>query len=116
MSSQQLPTRLIRLNEDLTSGKKRLDHVYATRREHRIRVLVERVEREPRHWVSDKDYRASATFNGRRLASYGILPSHAFIRLIDHLCWAVAKFEFDRNMADDLAASTKRQVDTKTAS
>jgi len=97
-----VPERLERLNRELTK-QKRFDHVYATHGGFRLRVCVERCDEHPKHHVGDRDYLATATFAGRRFSCYGLLPSHAFVRLTEKLSWAIDKFNYQRNAYEEAA-------------
>lgn len=95
--------RLERLDREMTPDGKRFDHLYATHAAHRIRICVERLIDRPRHHVTGREYRATAEFAGRRHYGYGIAPSHAFLKVREHLSWAVSRYEFDRNFSNNNA-------------
>ena len=99
-SSPLVPERLERLNRELKT-EKCSDHVFATHGGHRIRVTVVRCEGPRRHRPNCRDFEARAQFAGRQFSAYGILPSHAFVRLTRKLSWAIDRYNFEIQMRGD---------------
>lgn len=98
MDNKVLPERLQRLNRELKS-EKRFGCVYATHGGHRLRVTIERVDAEPRHFVGDRDFQAKAEFYARHYSSYGTLPSQAFYRLTEKLARAIDRYNDELEMS-----------------
>lgn len=107
----ELPERLERLNRELgTEAVKRCDRLYATRREHRIEVTITRRDKRPKHHAGEKDYYAVAEFSGQRFFCYGLLPSHAFVRVVKQLEWAVAKYDFEVMSNSNVVSLAERRA------
>lgn len=98
--TEQEKLRAARLDDEVKPGGKRFDHVYDTHGSHQIRVTVERLIDRPRLHVTGREYRATARFDGRTQYGYGMLPSHAFARLAQHLSFVVSRCDFDRQVSN----------------
>lgn len=75
---------------------KDFEYLYATRRDHRIRICVTRIAKID----SPADYRfvATCSVGGRVHRCFGHVPSQAVGRLITQLSHAVSRLDFERNM------------------
>ncbi len=93
--------RAVRLDDEVKPGGKRFDHVYDTHGKHRIRVTVERLINEPRLHSTGREYRAMASFDGRTRYGYGMLPSHAYAKLSQHLSHVVSRHDYDLNVSNN---------------
>ena len=88
--------RLQQLDIELSVQGEKLSHcVYAVRNEIRIKIYV---RRRPAG-----DFRAEATIGNERLYSVGRLPSHAYIKLITQIRWALDKMIVERNFTNGVA-------------
>ena len=96
-----LPERLVRLDNELESGSKDIDFVYAVRKnelgdDYRIRVAVTHVGRS-----AQKDFgfqfMATAFVGGKRHRAYGHKPSHAYVKAVEQLRWTTTRLTWERN-------------------
>lgn len=75
------PERLLRLNRELTNGR-RTDVLHAVGSKYRIAMVVCRNHDIQRHWPEEHDFTARAKVDGRELVEHGMLPSIAISRLV----------------------------------
>lgn len=101
--------RLERLDRELVADK-RVDQLNAIHGGQTVRVTVERCHPVGRHWQGDRDYKASAMFNATEYVSFGILPSHAFIRVTRKLGFAIDRSNFETNMVGSVVPMPDRKA------
>ena len=94
--------RLERLDRELKTEKsKRFDHINATHTGYTVRICVIRNVETDSHYNNDRDYEAATEFAGRHYRSYGMMPSHAYIRLTKKLSFAIDRYVFELNHRSD---------------